>query len=158
MKKIICLVFLFVFAVAAYADKLMFNNYGFSIDTLAVDKNKKDSLSQTVFMFLPVEGGVFAPNVNVQIQKFEGSVDEYEALSNQQFTAAGAKIISANKKSGEIIYEYEIKLEGMDMHMYSRGLFKDGSVYLVTATALISQWGSVGNILKKNVDSFQLVK
>ena len=63
------------------AETLTFKQAGFSIAPL--DEPQKGP-SQTLIMFLPASDG-FAPNVNVQIQPYSGSIDAYADLSKTQF-------------------------------------------------------------------------
>jgi hypothetical protein len=139
-------------------NRVEYKNYGFSIEELPVAQSEKDSLSQTVIMFLPSDGKPFMPNVNVQIQAFGGTPKEYMELSKSQFDSINAEIIKNEEKKSEVTFEYKMSSEIGDMHFYAKAHFAQEKVYLITATALESQWEKSGAPLKKNVDSFRLLK
>jgi len=144
-------------AVPVFAEsRLNFETYGFSIDNLQVPSGDKGDVFQTVMMFLPASDG-FAPNVNILIQKFSGTVAEYLKISETQFTAAQAVVINKKQTDKNLILEYTVNMNGKDIHVYSKAIFDKDVVYLASGTSLVSQWKSVGTVLKKNVDSIQLV-
>jgi len=66
-------------------------------------------------------------------------------------------VIATEKQNGESewIVEYTGPMQGNDLHFYARAVSNGGKVYLVTATAKESQWKSVSEILRKNVDAFK---
>jgi hypothetical protein len=131
-----------------------FPQYGFQIDTL--DSTVGSSPAQAVMMFLPVSDG-FAPNVNVQIQPFSGSLKDYAALSKKQFDEMKFKLVSEQQKSdSEWVVEYSGAMQSLQLHWYARALLSNQKVYLVTATARDSQWAKIADQLKKNVESFKL--
>ena len=104
--------------------------------------------------------GTFAPNVNVQIQPFPGSIDDYVKVSmDGQFKQLGFTT-SSKKKLGEdgVAFEYTGTLRDMPLHFYARAFRKQGKgvFYLITATALATQWAKSGPELKTCVDSFKL--
>src|SRR5690554_7551531 len=77
-----------------FADELVFKQAGFSIDVL--DRAPTAEGAQPLQMFLaPVDG--FAANVNVQIQPYAESLQDYKKLSDAQFEEFGLKVISSVK-------------------------------------------------------------
>src|SRR5262249_8155156 len=64
------------------ADELHFKEHGFSIKALPGHSDAQTQ--QVVILLLPVSDG-FAANVNVQVQPFAGSIDEYLKISLDQF-------------------------------------------------------------------------
>lgn len=129
--------------------------YGFEIEALDAQAGKEPITA--LMMFLPATDG-FGPNINVNIQPYNGSVKDYAKLSTGQFEQMKWKVIT-----GEVIGENEWRVEytgalkaGEQLHFYARALAKDGHVYLVTATAKESQWAAVGAKLRKHVDSMKL--
>jgi len=142
--------------IPAFAEnRLNFETYGFSIDNLQVPSGDKGDIFRTVMMFLPDSDG-FAPNVNILIQKFGGTVEKYLKTSETDFTAAGAVVINKKQTDKTLILEYTVNIDGKDVHVYSKAIFDKDVVYLASGTSLVSQWNSVGTVLKKNVDSIQL--
>ena len=127
--------------------------YGFQID--AIDVAPGAGPATALMMFLPVSDG-FAPNVSVNIQPYPGSIKDYIGLSKGQFQQMKLSIVE-EKQTGDTEWavEYKGPAQGIDIHFYARAVAKDGRVYLITATAKESQWGSVGETLRKHVDSFK---
>ncbi|HAU38828.1 MAG TPA: hypothetical protein DCX07_14070 [Phycisphaerales bacterium] len=135
-------------------DKLVFPNHGFAISPL--DQPAK-GVNQVFFMFLPASGG-FAPNVNVQTQTYEGTLDEYVALSLNHFKEAKIAIISSSKPDKDTaVFEYSGRMEERALHWYAKAVLKGGTAYLVTATATEDQWKEVSQKLKSCVDSFEMI-
>lgn len=127
--------------------------YGFQIDPL---NTAPQGESTTALMtFLPVTEG-FAPNINVIIQSFAGTIEEYNKITMDQFKSMNLKVISeSNPSPKETVFEYAGKMNGQDLHFYARAISKGSKIYLVTATAKQTQWPSVGKTLRKHVDSFR---
>lgn len=157
MKKIIPLAVLALFALpgmtSAADDRLQFRANGYSIAPL--EAVSEDAVYQSLMMFLPVSG-MFAPNVNVQIQLFGGSLEEYLSLSRQQFVEAGFALLNERADAGGVALEYKGVFQGHELHWYARVAQAKGKIYLVTATAAESQWETVAAQLKACVDSFRI--
>lgn len=134
-------------------NRLQFPAAGFSIAPL--DAPPGPSPRQPLMMFLPATDGL-APNINVQIQPYEGTFDDYTALSLQQFKAEGFKVLQ-NKTEGKTsaLFEYTGEMKGRSLHWYTRVEKHEDKVYLVTATSTEEQWKKVSTQLKTCVDSFQ---
>ncbi len=128
--------------------------YGFEIE--ALDGEPGGATTTAILMFLPVSEG-FAPNINVNIQPYKGTIKEYAALSKGQFVEMKWKILSEEQKSeDEWRAEYAATTKSGDLHFYARALKKGDRVYLVTATAKESQWAALQAKLRKHVDSLKL--
>lgn len=139
---------------AVAAERLIFKKAGFSIDLL--DTDPKDASAQVVVMSMPPEEG-FASNVNVQIQAYEGSLDDYLDLSKQQFLTMNLKLLTERKSDDSTAtLEYSGTLHGKELHWYARIMRSDGRIYLATATALESRWKQHAAELKACVDSLRL--
>ena len=127
--------------------------YGFQIDSLDA---QVDSLSpaKTLIMFLPESNG-FQPNINVLIQPYNGTINDYIAMSKEQFKQMSCSVVSEhqNGENGWIV-EYSMG-GGHDLHCYAQAVSKSSKIYLVTATAKESQWATVGATLREHVDSFK---
>ena len=133
-------------------NRLHFAVAGFSIAPLEAPPG--ESPQQVLMMFLPAKAG-FAANVSVQIQPYGGSIDDYSELSLKQFNSAKLKVL-AHKKEGELVlFEYTGMMEQRQLHWYARAEKKGSSIYLVTATAIDSEWDDVETKLKPCVDSFR---
>lgn len=105
--------------------------------------------------YLPAADG-FAANVNLQIQPFEGSMDEYIELSNEQFEQLDFAVVDMSRGDNEVIYEYRGRLQNTDLHWYSRVIKQGNYYYVVTATALESRWDTERDQLIDSVNSFSL--
>jgi hypothetical protein len=134
----------------ATSDRLTFRAGRFSIEPL--------ENCQTVAMAMPMTDG-FTPNVTVQIQPYPGTVDDYVALSKQQFTQVGFKLIREARrgKSGWVV-EYRGTMADRSLHWYAKAELRQKKAYLATAAALESQWPSASRKLKACVDSLQVTQ
>lgn len=143
------------FLAANAQSRLHFPDNGFSIT--ALEQASDDVGSQPVTMYLPTTEE-FAPSVNVQIQPYDGTLSEYIDLSRQQFEEYGLEVADETRSGEEVTWEYTGNLQDRDLKWYARAIHTEGKVYVVTATALASQWTSVSAKLKSCVDSFKMEK
>lgn len=128
--------------------------YGFQIDALDAAPGTS-SPTTAIQTFLPATEG-FAPNINVQIQPYTGSIKDYAALSKSQFEQMKWKVIADGQPNdNEWNVEYTGSFQGNDLHFYARAVSANGKVYLVTATAKESQWATLSDTLRKHVESFK---
>jgi hypothetical protein len=129
--------------------------YGFQID--ALDATPSTSAPTTVLeMFLPATES-FAPNINVQIQPYSGTIKDYVTLSKSQFEQMKWKIVSEQQTGdSEWDVEYTGSYQGNDLHFYARAMSTNGKIYIATATAKESQWPTISDALRKHVDSFKI--
>ena len=142
------------------AAPLSFEGYGFSIAPLEPEEaspSPAEGTTQALIMLLPASDG-FAPNVNVQIQPFEGALSDYAQLSRRQFARGNIKILKEDVLPGEIRWSYRGMMRGQSLRWYARAVQHEGRVYLVTATAAAGQWAQVGEQLKRCVNSFRLAR
>jgi hypothetical protein len=129
--------------------------YGFQMDALdaAPDSSRPTTVIQT---FLPPTDG-FAPNINVQIQPYTGTIKDYAATSKSQFEQMKWKLVTDQQPNdNEWTVEYTGSFQGSDLHFLARAISANGKVYLITATAKESQWTAVGDTLRKHLESFKL--
>lgn len=152
MRKIIPLIMLILYSLTACAETntVVCENAGFSIKML----DKPVSCASSPFMMsLPSVNG-FAPNVNVQIQPYSGSIDDYKKLSTGQFSLMGLEVISISSSGNELYFEYAGSLAGMNLHFYAKAIKNGDYVYLATATDTKTGWPQSFEKLKSVVDSF----
>ena len=135
------------------ADNLVFQETGFEISPLQAPPHIGGS--QPLTMLLPSEHG-FSANVNVQIQAFEGSLQEYQTLSELQFKQMNIEVLSAEIQDGILQYEYKGFYEQKDLHWYAKAVKSGPYVYLATATSLEKNWQQNRFELQQAVDSFKL--
>jgi hypothetical protein len=126
---------------------------GFSIAPL--DMSPGGMAREALVMSLPASED-FAGNVNVQIQPYDGTIEDYAALSLKQFKFAKVKMIS-HKKAGAsgVVFEYSGEMQGRALHWYARAEKAAGQVYLATATATVEDWSRQARQLKACVDSLR---
>jgi hypothetical protein len=136
------------------ADTIELPLYGFQIDPLDAPPNQSGPTT-VIQTFLPATEG-FAPNIIVQIQPYAGTMKDYAELSKKQFEQMKWKVLSDQQPNDkEWTVEYTGTLQDTDLHFYARAVASDGKVYLITATARDSQWPTVGDTLRKHLESFQ---
>jgi hypothetical protein len=136
-------------------DRIHFKENKFSIKPFETTQENSAQSYSVLFMLLPQTSG-FAPNINIIVQKYSGSLEDYKNLSDSQFKQGNMTVIqSKNSASKYIIFEYTGSQGGKNMHYYSRALKREDNIYLVTGTALIEQWDAVSVKIKDTVDSFK---
>jgi hypothetical protein len=135
------------------SEPLKFPNSGFSIAPL---DEMGQGTGQALIMFMPPSDG-FAPNVNVQVQEFPGSMDDYRTLSLKQIGDMKLTIVSEQLVKGVFTMEYSGSLQGNDLHFCAKAIGGNGKVYLATGAAAEGQWKAVGAKIKECVDSFALM-
>lgn len=133
----------------------------FSQPLLAADYNFEppefpDQIGGQVFQYyLPANNG-FAANVNLQIQPFDGSLEEYEALSVSQFEEMDIEVLQLERTGNELLIEYRGAMQNTELHWYARVLKRDSLYYVLTATALAERWSEEQDALVDSVHSFEL--
>jgi len=136
--------------------KLIFPGHRFSIAPL--EEISATSSYVVLFMNLPPTEN-FSPNVNVMVQQYQGTLEDFKILSETQFVEQKWVLIRSEVREGKaLVLEYAGAYNGVDMHWYSRVLKRGGQVFLVTCTARESQWGKLSPRLVGAVDSFTLEK
>jgi len=157
MKNILILIVLLSVSFDVMAkdvkNKLVFPKLGFSIDALEGDAK---SANYTVFSMSLPPSESFAPNVNLMIQEYSGSLQEYKELSDGQFKSMKLNVVTSDIKGGNYIMEYAGNISNKSLHFYAKAVKKGSLIYLATATATPNQWKEYALILKKNVNSFEL--
>ena len=137
---------------AEATNRLHFATSGFSIAPLEAPRGQVTQ--QVLVMFMPTAGDLTA-NVNVQIQPYDGSLDDYLKLSLKQFESANLRMVQQSRtKDSGAVFEYQGEIQNRRLHWYAKAQKSNGRVYLVTATALEEHWAEVAPSLKNCVDSF----
>ena len=148
------LIVMFAILSVAHSEPLQFPKYGFSVDSL--DAPPTEPSTMALVLFLPATDE-FAPNVNVIIQGPIDSLAQFVELSKQQFKDLDYNIVSEDSTSeSEWSVEYSGAAPQGKLHWFSRAIFKDRRVYLVTATALERQWSDTSEQLRNCVNSLKL--
>ncbi len=152
MRIVLVAALLFAAHAAHAKSTLAFSEHGFSIDPPV--GHDAAVMQQVVTMALPT-GGDFSPNVNVQVQPFKGTVEEYLTISKEQFKAGGITLVTEKHDAHTATIEYKGSMQGHPLHWYARAFLGKNGLILATATALESQWASVSPVLRQSVDSLK---
>ena len=118
--------------------------------------NVPQGITGKVFaFFLPVEDG-FAANVVMVVQDYEGTLADYDTLSQNQFKDVKANVLIDAMKNEVLTFEYTQTVQGRTVHFYTRA-FKHGDkqVYAVCGTCLEKTSAQKLPILKASVDTFR---
>lgn len=136
--------------------------YGESIHTNEIFSIKPPTLRQSdeglALVFYSPSGGKFSPNVNVLIQSFDGTMEEYYEKSRDQIKALKFQTIKSSFENNQAYFEYIGKLENNQMHFYQKYVKNGKKFYVVTATILEIDWENKKTELIKSVNSFNLNK
>lgn len=152
LRFVVAMAFSAGMASAGSTNRITFAESGFSIAPLDAPPGR--SPQQVLMMLLPATNG-FAPNVNVQLQPYAGTLDEYALLSLGQFRKANLKVLhQAKTPDSALVFEYSGEMQGQNLHWYARIQKSGGMVYVATATALEEQWAEFAPRLKFCIDSF----
>ncbi|MCR8921359.1 hypothetical protein NO559_01160 [Dasania sp. GY-MA-18] len=151
--KVFTIIFISLLSSLVTAEPAKFEQYGFSIDLL--DDKPSPAGSQPLQMFLPPSNG-FAANVNVQIQAYPGSIDDYIKLSEAQFKQMGLTIVSSSKNDDTLHFEYSGNMNGQNLHFYAKAVKRGSYFYLATATDSKINWPMNKSKLIQSVNSFKV--
>ena len=157
MKRLLIAAALLLIALSCFAQdktpRLDFPLNGFSITPL---EGTADSVTyQVLTVYLPPSGG-FAPNVSIQVQPHDGTMEEYLEISKQQFeTLKWTVIADSILTPTAITFEYSGIARGVALHFYAKAESRDGKVYLTTGASTEDQWPNVSPRIKKCVNSFR---
>jgi hypothetical protein len=152
MKKIAKSIFLSTAIFAGVIANAKYQSNEFSIEALS---SKNISNSQPLVMCLPASEG-FAPNVNVQVQQYPGTLDDYLKLSMNQFKKLKFKVIKNKATKNQLILEYTGNIQNRQLHWYAVVYKKGNNVFLTTATSTEKQWKTLSKKLINCVNSFRL--
>ena len=128
------------------ADSFSSNDFTFSPPTGI-------TAGQVAHFYLDVSDG-FAPNVNIQKQQYQASLEDYKNLSLTQFKQLNWKVIGSSIINNQLVMEYSGLMENLNFHFYTRAFKKGNFIYIATGTSLQTQWPKVSKKLKQSVNSF----
>ena len=125
---------------------------GFSIPVLDAYPGLSENTSQArLIMYLGTDAAT-APNVNVTIQGFSGSIESYQELSDVQYRELAWEVHRSEVVDG--VYHGEVT--GGEFRFYFKAISNRTHVYLATATASLDQWEIVKDDLVAAVDGLTL--
>jgi hypothetical protein len=107
--------------------------------------------------YLKSENG-FAPNVNILIRKFNGTMEEYYEKTRFQAKSLNFQIIKSSFENNQSYFEYIGKLDDNQVHFYTKYVKNGEQIYVITATSLDIDWDKKKTELIKSVNSFNLNK
>lgn len=160
MKKLLITAAILLIAISGFAQdktpRLDFPLNGFSILPL---EGSADSVAyQVLSLYLPASEG-FSPNVSVQVQPHDGTMEEYLEISKDQFKALQWTLLADSTLSPTVItFEYTGSVRGVVLHFYAKAESREGKVYLTTGAATEGQWPKLSPRIKKCVNSFRFEK
>lgn len=155
MRIVITCVSALALSLAAVLDdsaRLEFKTHGFSIEAI---EETSESTVQALVMTLPPTDR-FAPNINVQVQPYTGTLAEYVVLSKTQLEQVKFKEIKTENKADQYVMEYTGTTQGRALHFYSVAKKRGNKIILVTATATQEQWPKVSQKLLHCADSLKI--
>ncbi len=146
---------LLALVIPAKAESLYKNEkFKFSIRVPVPESTSITSPYQLITMPLPAENG-FSTNINVQIQPFTGSPEEYMRISREGLQQMGVKIVTEKSGNGWIMLEAEGEVQGFQLHFYAKAWITSERTYLVTATCPVAEWPAKKGELIDCVESFK---
>lgn len=154
MKTIVCLTLVLLAQLSAEEPFYENASYGFS---LAPPLTEEAKAGVVAMFFLPPKNG-FGANVNVMVQDYQGTLAEYDTLSQKQFKDIGFRVIESKIGDKSIFYEYAGKQNKMDLHFYVKVWKKADKMYLITATGLEMDWEEQKDALMNSVKSFKFTE
>lgn len=139
---------------AAYKDA----RFGFSIEPPAFAAAEAVSVTPVMFFAAPENG--FAANLNVSVQTTPMTAKEYAELSRGQFQQMKLEVVSEKemKVSGRdaILWDYQGKAQGRELHWLALAVVDKGRVYLVTATSTADAFAKHEKAFHAALKSFTL--
>lgn len=132
--------------------RLEFKTHGFSIEAL---EESSELPMQVVLMTLPRMDG-FTPNINVQVQPYPGSVDEYVALTIAQCKQQNLTVVKTETRVNRAVFEYTGEMQEQQLHFYAIACKRGKKIILVTAAATQAQWPKVSKKLLRCAESLKL--
>ena len=152
--KIFLLIVSLVFASLGFADgKYVNDTFGFEMSVPSPVQSLP--VYQHCIFYLAAQDG-FAANLNVQIQEFVGSIEDYKKATEEQFEQASIKTIQSSIDGETYTVEYAGKMNEYDLHWFAKAHKQKNRIYLVTATGLEKSWKTQGSVLMQAVNSFKL--
>ena len=129
----------------------------FTLNSLGGETDKSGANGTKVITY-STENGNFKSNVNVIVQDYTQSIQDYADLTNQQIKDAGLKLILQKEVSpNDVAIEYSGNMNGQNLHFYARFIKKGNLMYIVTGTSSDGeQWKRIQNDIVNCVNSFHI--
>lgn len=133
------------------------NTHTNDIFSITPPKIKKSDEGMVLAFYLP-SVNKFAGNINVIIQTFDGTMEEYYGKSRDQIKTFKFQIIKTSFEKNQAFFEYTGKLADNQLHFYQMYVKNGNKFYVATATALDIDWENQKSELINSVNSFKLNK
>jgi hypothetical protein len=134
--------------------------YSDSIHTNEIFSIKPPKIKQSdegmVLAFYSQSVNKFARNINVMIQSFDGTMEEYYEKSRDQIKTVKFQIIKTSFEKNKAFFEYTGTVADKQLHFYQMYVKNGNKFYVVTATALDIDWDNQKSELINSVNSFKL--
>jgi len=134
--------------------------YGFSLVPPTFAKADPDSGVQAAMFFAPGKNG-FAGNLGVMVQTVKMTLDDYVALSRDQFDKSGIKISAETKRkvSGReaVLWEYEGAAKDRKLKWMAMAVVDGDRVFLITGTSTRDDYDALSQEFKASLDSFKIL-
>jgi hypothetical protein len=156
MKILLTILFVGLSVFSFAEDKYINTTLGFEMSPPQVGEISSVVYQNSVF-YLPAKGG-FAANVNVQIQQYTDTIEDYKKVSEEEFGKMSLKTIKSAIENGVFVTEYSGKMQGYDLHFYAKAFKTKDKIYLITAASLETSWETEGPLLTHSINSFKLSK
>ena len=165
MKKLVIVAFIALSGTPCYAAAreavahLSDPIFGFSVDIPSIGDPTAAPLVQRLIVMGPAVNG-FAPNCNIQVQKYDEGLDAYMVLTRGQFAAVGVKTVAETRRTTSklpsALFDYTGTTGGRDLHFLALAVAARDRVWLVTCTALAESYASHRLAFTRLIDSFSI--
>jgi hypothetical protein len=148
-----------VWATPALGSGVQDPDYGYSVSMPKFPAPAAGTAMMRFNVAAPPENG-FAPNVNVMVQEVKFTREEFIALSQKQFVATGAKVLSSSHRDvggrPAVLLEYQATVQEHDLHFLQLAVMLPERVLLVTCTAPAARFAQLAPEFRRVLDSFKL--
>ena len=163
MKKLLTGLLILTLCTSAFAEdkaaKFTDPIHGFTIN--APDLGPSKQVLTPVIFSGPVDSG-FSANVSVRIQPGADKIKSYIAANLAQLADMKATVVSQKQLTvsgcDAVLIEFQATINGTAMHFLSLSVLQPDKIYIVTGTALDSNYAKYEEAFKKCIDSFALPK
>ena len=142
-----------VLVAAAENKTVTLSRSGYSIDVLDPGLAEAGVFESFKMLLPPKEG--FASNVNVQHQKFAGTLSDYKMTSEANLKEIKLTVSNARLENGAYTAEAVGKVRGLEfeLHFYFKAIKSGDNVILATAAIPSSRWDTEKELLLPIINS-----
>jgi hypothetical protein len=133
--------------------------FGYSVSPPEFSAPPAGGMFPRLNVLAPPEDG-FSANMGVMIQEVRITRDQYIALNEEQFRAAGMTVRKSSKRdvSGQpaVLVDYEGPMRGRNLRFLSLAVILPERVLLLTYTAPASSFGGLEKEFRRSLETFKL--